>query len=298
MTAAETALPLAQKAGQLFAERGLENARLEAELLLAAVLEVKRLQLYTQFDRPITSEELERYRGFVRRRLKREPLQYIIGDVDFRTIRLRVDRRALIPRPETEVLVGEVLRWRRAEGAAVPGTVLDLCTGTGAIALALLAEDGFARAVATDLSPEALALAAENADALGLRDRVELRTGDLFGALIEPHRFGAIVANPPYIDPADSGVLAPEIREWEPPAALFADNGGRALIDRIVHGAPAFLAPGGLLAMEVGLGQAAPVAQSLQESEAYEGVRVVADLTGRPRIVVGVLCNAEQGRQA
>ena len=148
----ETALALAQKAAQLFRERGFENARLEAELLLAGVLGVKRLELYTQFDRPIDEQELETFRSRVRRRLKHEPLQYIAGDVEFRTLRLKVDRRALIPRPETEVLVGVVLdhlqQHAQLHTTSAP-RILDLGTGTGAIALAILAEHEAATAVAT-----------------------------------------------------------------------------------------------------------------------------------------------------
>lgn len=283
---AETALALAQKAATLFAERGFENARLEAELLLAGVLRVKRLQLYTQFDRPVAPAELERYRGFVRRRLKHEPLQYILGDVQFRGLRLRVDRRALIPRPETEVLVGVVLEHlQSARGGA---RALDLGTGSGAIALALLAEGGVQSAVGTDAWLDALALARENADALGLGARLELRHGDLWDCVHADERFAAIVSNPPYVDEADAGSLAPEVRDWEPAGALFAADRGLAVLERIVEGAAAHLEPGGLLAVELGLGQADVIAARITASGAFDAPRITMDLTDRPRIVSAV----------
>lgn len=286
----ETALALAHKAAQLFVERDFENARLEAELLLAGVLGIKRLELYTQFDRPVEAEELERFRGWVRRRLRHEPLQYILGDVQFRSLRLRVDRRALIPRPETEVLVGVVLEHlQRAARAAVAGAnVLDLGTGTGAIALALLVEGNVAAAVATDLSLDALALARENADALGVADRLALRHGDLWACIAADERFDVIASNPPYVDEADAPALAPEVREWEPASALFAPGGGTAVLERIVDGAAAHLAAGGVLALELGIDQAERVAARIAALDAFDTPLVTNDLTGRPRIVSAV----------
>lgn len=284
---AETALALAQKAAQLFRERGFENARLEAELLLAGVLGTKRLELYTQFDRPIDEQELETFRSWVRRRLRHEPLQYITGDVQFRTLRLKVDRRALIPRPETEVLVGVALDHLKRQAAPVP-RVLDLGTGTGAIALAVLAEHPAATAVATDASLDALALARENAESTGLVARLTLRSGDLWDAVAADERFDVVVSNPPYVAEAEAPTLAPEVREWEPGAALFAGADGLQVIQRIVDGAAAHLLPGGLLAIEVGLGQAGAVAARLDATRAFESARIVQDLADRPRIVSAV----------
>src|SRR5688572_4550251 len=146
----EQALPLSQKAAQLLAERGIENARLEAELLLAHVLGIRRLDLYLQFERPMMENELEQFRAVVRRRLKREPLQYIVGHTQFRSLELKVDRRALIPRPETEVLVGVVLDF---VGDA-PARIIDIGTGTGAIAVSIAKEAPRTRVVATDVSAE------------------------------------------------------------------------------------------------------------------------------------------------
>jgi release factor glutamine methyltransferase len=285
---AETALALAHKAAQLFVERGFENPRLEAELLLSAVLGVKRLELYTQFDRPVRAEELEQFRSHVRRRLKHEPLQYIVGDVQFRNLRLRVDARALIPRPETEVLVGVVLDHLRGRDAAAL-RALDIGTGTGAIALALATEGEIGSVVATDVSSEALALAEENARLVGAADRVAFRYGDLWAAIGADDRFDAIVSNPPYVDAADASTLAPEVRDWEPAHSLYAAEGGQAVIARLIAGAAAHLRAGGIFALEVGLGQAERVSEWIAATAAFEPARVTADLTGRPRVVSAIV---------
>ncbi|MFS8638728.1 MAG: HemK/PrmC family methyltransferase, partial [Gemmatimonadota bacterium] len=162
---ADTVMAIARAAADYMAERGIENARLEAELLLASVLGLTRLELYLHHDRPLVEAEKEEFRRLVRRRVKREPLQYILGEVQFRELRLHVDPRVLIPRPETEVLVGEVLAWaEKGAGAGAAGlTAVDIGTGSGAIALSLAKEGPFARVVATDVSADALEVARENA---------------------------------------------------------------------------------------------------------------------------------------
>ncbi|MBI4543746.1 MAG: peptide chain release factor N(5)-glutamine methyltransferase [Gemmatimonadetes bacterium] len=308
---AYTALALSRRAADRLGRAGLETPRLDAELLLAHVLGISRLDLYLQHDRPLTADEVSGYRAALRRRLQREPLQYITGEAYFRELVLRVDPRVLIPRPETEVLVGEVLAWARRRAAhprperetgvvgprpAVPpsgggggeGLVgLELGTGSGAIALSLLREGPFARVVATDSSDAALAVAEENAARHGLLERLELRRGSLWQAVAEGEAFDAVVSNPPYVAESERETLAPEVREWEPVAALFAAEGGMAVLEAIVGGAAAHLRPGGLLALEVGLGQAAGVKRRVGETEAFGSARVVRDLAGRERIVMG-----------
>ena len=214
----ETALGLARKAAQHLTERGLENARLESELLLAAVLGIKRLDLYLQFDRPITDAELEQFRGMVRRRLKREPLQYILGSAGFRRLELEVNRSVLIPRPETELLVDQVLAWLREHPGS--GDVVDIGTGSGAIAISVASEAGV-RVVGTDVSPEALEVARRNAERAQVSDRVEFRVGSLLDALSDGARFSVLAANLPYIGEAERGSLAPEVRDWEPAGACL-----------------------------------------------------------------------------
>ncbi len=261
--------------------KGVETGRLDAEWLLAAALGVDRLQLYLKYDRPLSSEEREAFKPLLRRRAGREPLQYIIGRTGFRELELKTDPRVLIPRPETEVLVQEVLDWASA-GAE---SVWDMGTGAGAVALSLAAEGTWTRVVATDVSPEALSVAADNAERYDLGGHVEFREGSLFEPLEEGERFDVIVSNPPYIAEGEKGELQPEVRDWEPPEALFAGADGLDVIRQLVAGAPKHLLSGGLLALECGLGQAEGIAADVQATGAFGAVRICADLTGRPRFV-------------
>ena len=261
--------------------KGVETGRLDAEWLLAAALGVDRLQLYLKYDRPLSSEEREAFKPLLRRRAGREPLQYIIGRTGFRELELKTDPRVLIPRPETELLVQEVLDWASA-GAE---SVWDMGTGAGAVALSLAAEGTWTRVVATDVSPEALSVAADNAERYDLGGHVEFREGSLFEPVEEGERFDVIVSNPPYIAEGEKGELQPEVRDWEPPEALFAGADGLDVIRQLVAGAPKHLLSGGLLALECGLGQAEGIAADVQATGAFGAVRIRADLTGRPRFV-------------
>jgi release factor glutamine methyltransferase len=295
----EQALTLARKAADLFKEKGIPNARLDAELILAHVLQIDRLKLYLQHDRPVTPPELERFRELVRRRLKREPVQYIVGTVAFRQLELAVDARALIPRPETELLVGEVLKWaasgagmsEAAAGmseAAAEGqemAALDIGTGTGAIALSLAAEGGF-RVVATDVSEAALSLAAENAERTSLVERVDLRLGASWGPVRNGEVFDVIVSNPPYIGEQERTALAAEVVDYEPAGALFAQDGGLAVLSEIIEGASGRLRPGGLLALEMGETQGAQLVARIEAAGEYGTARVIRDYAGRERIVM------------
>lgn len=282
----EVALPLAQKAAQLFAERGIDNARLEAELLLAHILGIKRLDLYLQFERPLSVAELEQFRALVRRRLKREPLQYLIGTVQFRHIELQVDARVLIPRPETEVLAGCAIAW--AAGRPEPKRALDIGTGSGAIALSLLHENAVANAVASDVSADALAVAHANAEHLGLAPRIHLRRGSVWEPVGEHELFDIVISNPPYIGLQERDTLQPEVREWEPASALFAEDDGLRVIREIVARAPAHLENGGLLALEVAMTQAQAIAQEVGDTGWFDDVKVIRDLSGRDRVVTAV----------
>jgi release factor glutamine methyltransferase len=297
---ADRPLDLVALAAERLGREHIENARLEAELLLAHVLGLRRIDLYLQFERPLTTEEVTRYREALRRRVRREPLQYITGRAAFRELDLEVDRRVLIPRPETELLVGVVLDWARrvvdasrpegdsneAGGAGCGGelSALDLGTGSGAIALSLLHEGPFARVVATDVSADALDVARSNAVRLGLGDRVELRAGDLWQA-VEDDEFDVIVSNPPYVADAERASLMPEVRDWEPASALYSEGDPLAMTRRIVEGAPARLRTGGLLALEVGAGRMADVRSLVEDVGVYEVVRVVRDHGGHERVV-------------
>ncbi|MGQ0813662.1 MAG: peptide chain release factor N(5)-glutamine methyltransferase [Gemmatimonadota bacterium] len=278
----EIALPLAQKATQLLAERGIDNARLEAELLLAHVLGIKRLDLYLQFDRPLTETQLEEFRRLVRRRLKREPLQYITGRAQFRELELKVDRHVLIPRPETEVLVGVVLDY--IDGR--PVRVLEVGVGSGAIALSIAKEARNASVVATDISGAAAEVAALNARDNGLV--LDIRIGSLFDPLAALERFDVIVSNPPYVADHERDSLQPEVKDWEPASALFAGDDGLGVFRALVSQSPSHMVAAGLLALEVGSSQAQQVAQLIDKTEKFEAVSVTRDLSGRDRIVSAV----------
>lgn len=276
----ETLLPLAQKATQLLAERGIENARLESELLLAHVLGIKRLDLYLQFDRPLTEAQLEQFRAVIRRRLKREPLQYITGHVQFRNLELTVDGRVLIPRPETEVLAGVVIDWANAQNR--PLRAIDIGTGSGAIALSLAKECPNVSVLATDLSRGATEVAKANAEAAGLE--LEVRVGDLWDAVPADAKFDIVVSNPPYVKEAERDTLQPEVRDWEPANALFAGADGLDVI-RTLSRSHAHMLGSGLLALEIGADQAAEVKAILDATASYENIQVLRDLAGRDRIV-------------
>jgi release factor glutamine methyltransferase len=271
--------------GEYLEGKGVERGRLDAEHLLAHALGVGRLQLYLQFDRPLEPDELDRYRPLLRRRAEREPLQYILGRAAFRELELAVDPRVLVPRPETEILVEEVLAWAAGRGRGEL-TAVDLGTGSGAIALSLLTEGPFARVVATDASEEALAVAALNARAAGVEGRVELRHGSLFGPLGDGERFDVVVSNPPYVAEAEAPALEPEVGVWEPAGALFGGPDGLAVVRAMVAGAAPFLHGGGLLALEVGASQAGQVVAAVEAAGAYDDVRVRRDLAGRQRVVM------------
>jgi release factor glutamine methyltransferase len=271
--------------GEYLESKGVERGRLDAEHLLAHALGVSRLQLYLQFDRPLDRQELDLFRPLLRRRADREPLQYILGRAAFRELDLHVDRRVLIPRPETEVLVGEVLAWAAAQDRK-DMSAADIGTGSGAIALSLVHEGSFARVVATDVSEDALAVARGNAAALGLSDKVDFRAGALFAALDNGAIFDVVVSNPPYVAEAEAETLEPEVGVWEPGQALFGGPDGLAVVRALVGGAGARLRPGGLLAMEVGAGQAGLVVAEVETIGGYDDVRVRRDLAGRQRVIL------------
>jgi release factor glutamine methyltransferase len=259
--------------------RGVRSPRVDAEHLLAHALGLSRLDLYLDLGRPLEPAEVDVFRELVRRRAAREPLAYILGSWSFRGLALRVDPRALVPRPETEILVDRALE---AIAGVEESRVLDVGTGTGAIALAVAHERPDARVVATDVSAAALELAGENARALELEDRVELVHGDLLTA-VPGRRFHLVVSNPPYVAPGDE--VDPEVERFEPAAAVFAPAEGMGVLRRLVAEAPGHLEPGGVLAVETGEGQARRIAGEL-EAAGFTGLAVHRDLARVERIVV------------
>jgi release factor glutamine methyltransferase len=255
---------------------GVEDPRLDAELLLGEAMGCERAALVADGGAEVPAPAARRFGEMVRRRLRREPVAYILGRKGFRSLDLAVDRRVLIPRPETELLVEVALELQ-------PSSVLDVGTGSGAIALAIKAARPDAVVTAVDVSAAALAVAAANAAALGLE--VELAESDLLGGLTG-RRFDLIASNPPYVSEAEIETLEPEVARFEPRGALVAGPRGTEVLERLAAAAPAALAPGGWLVVECGAGQAAAVRGLLGSAGAAETF-VAADMAGIERVVGG-----------
>ena len=285
MSRPKTVLDVVQLAAGHLKAAGVSTPRLDAEVLLGHVLGLERIQLYVQHDRPLVPDELEAYRAATARRARREPVAYITGRREFYSLSFAVDRRVLIPRPETERLVEIALDLLRSRFPSEERLlVADVGTGSGAIAVALAHSEPRARVVATDASPEALQVAKFNVEQHGLSNRIELRRGDVYAPL-RGERFHAIVSNPPYVKEADYPGLPPEVRDYEPKGALVAGKDGLAVIRRLVAGAAGYLVPGGFLAFEIGWDQAEDVRVIAREAGLF-CTRIVPDLAGKDRVAV------------
>ncbi len=278
-----TTLKVLTWTAQKFAERAIESARLDAELLLAHVLGTTRVQLYTSFDKPLGPDELAKYRELVKRRLAGEPVAYLIGEQEFWSLPLHVDARVLIPRRDTEALVEVALRAARAlppDGLRIA----DVCTGSGAVAIALAHELPGATVVATDASEDALAVARANIARHALGERVTVRAGDL-GKPLALDQFEIVTSNPPYVAAGEIASLAPEVRH-EPRVALDGGPDGLDVLRRLVPAATTNLVLGGVLAVEHGFDQGDAVA-ALFEAAGYVDVSTTKDLAGHDRVTSG-----------
>jgi len=283
--APRTLLEYLQVTTTFFTGKGIEGARLDAELLLAEANGMTRTQLYTNFEQPLAAAEVSRFRELVRRRASREPVAYITGRREFWSLDFTVDRRVLVPRPETELVVElavDVLKARASEAAPL---VADIGTGSGAIAVAIAKEVPTARVIATDRSGAALEIAPGNAARHGVDDRIEFREGDGCAPLAGCAPFDVIASNPPYIRSADVQTLAPEVKDWEPKWALESGVDGMDVTTPLVEQAFDLLAPGGWLIVEVGT-QAALTRECFAR-RGYEAVAVRRDLAGLERVVLG-----------
>jgi release factor glutamine methyltransferase len=278
-----TILEVLQWTTARFQERGLSSPRLDAELLAAHAFGLTRVHLYTQFDRPLLPPELAAFRDLVKRRQAGEPVAYLTGRKEFWSLDLAVDARVLIPRPDTETAVEEALARLKERSTESPPRIADVGTGSGAIALALAKSRPEATVVASDVSPDALAVARANAERLGLA--VTFVQGNLAEPLRALEKFDVLVANLPYVCGGDIAGLAPEVRN-EPLLALDGGDDGLDLVRTLVADAPAVLAPGGALVLEIGEGQAVATAE-LCRAAGLDDVRTRADLGGIARIVSG-----------
>lgn len=285
-----------------FDKKGIPQPRLEAEILLAHVLGVERIALYMRYEEAVAEDERARLRDLVQRRAAREPTKYLVGTCEFMSLAMKVTPDCLIPRPETEMLVEEVLRRtglkRRppgtpvapaAEGvaAAPPLAIIDLCTGSGCVAVSLAAYLPTARIAATDVSAAALTLARENAEAHGVADRIAFLEGDLYAPLdaADTQPADYLVANPPYVAEGEWAGLAPEITQHEPRGALVSGPTGLEIVERLVKGAPAYLKPGGTLLVEIGSEQGPAVAAMAAAARGLADVQILKDYAGLDRVL-------------
>jgi len=279
MAEAWTIGTLLQWTKQYFRDKGVENPRLDADVLLSSLLGKDRIYLYVHFDQPMEQEELSAFREMVRRRAARVPVAYITGHREFLGLTFQVTPAVLIPRPDTEILVEAAIE--RLAGVQ-DGIVLDVGTGSGAVLIGALSRASGCRGVGVDISPPALKVAAANAERLLEAGRASFLQADLFPA--EPALFDAILSNPPYITTAEMAMLAPEVRQ-EPELALLGGEDGLDFYRRLIAGGHGYLKPGGFMAFEVGAGQA-PAVSALAERSGWRTEKIIPDYAGIERVVV------------
>jgi len=267
---------------QYLAKQGSESPRLDAEVLLAHVLGCKRIEVYMRCEEEATDDVRQRFRALIRRRVEGCPVAYLVGRKEFYSLPLEVSPAVLIPRPDSESVVEECLRLAKDMPAM---QVLDLGTGSGNLAVAIARYQTQTQVTAVDVSPEALAVAARNAEKHGVAGRITFLAGDLFGPLPTGARFDFIVSNPPYIPHDDIPQLAPGVRDYEPHRALDGGPDGFAVFDRIVDQARAYLKPGGHLIVEIGSPQEAHARARIQAYPEYELAPTIYDASGDPRVV-------------
>jgi release factor glutamine methyltransferase len=270
-------------------EKQIESPRLTAEVLLAHQLNAPRVNLYLNFDQPLNESEISGYRALIKRRLRREPLQYITGVQEFWSSDFMVDQQVLIPRPESELLVEQAIKLVKslAELQSRPARILDLGTGCGALAISLAKEVQDAQIWATDISAGAVKLARLNAKKHGVSDRIEFRQGELWQPLMKQDiTFDIILSNPPYVDSEEYNDLPPEVRDYEPRLALDGLEGGMYYIERIIAGSPDFMNPGGWLFLEMAPDQTDNALKLIAEfKEAYGEKFRIKDYSQRYRVV-------------
>jgi release factor glutamine methyltransferase len=280
-TESATLLDILNKAAEWFKAKGIENHRLDAQLLLGHVLGMKRMDLYMNFDRPMGEEEISRFRALIKRRGAREPLQHLLGETPFRELSLKVDKRALIPRQETELIV-DLVRKSLAPGRQ--SRILDVGVGAGPIFLSIQKEIANAIAYGCDVSTDALALTRENAE----RNRLpgaNLFQGDLFSGVPSELRFDCIVSNPPYVGENERPSLQPEVRDFDPPLALFGGPEGWEFPARLIHESYDRLLDEGVLILEIGATQAS-ILKGKSASRPWKSFAVSQDYQALDRFLI------------
>jgi release factor glutamine methyltransferase len=271
-----------------FAKKGVDQPRLAAELLLSHVLKVARIQLYTGYDRVVSDAQLAQYRDLVRRAGEQEPIAYLTGTAHFFSLEFTVNRDVLIPRPDTETLVENVLQTIRHQPGLEAPRVLDLCTGSGCVAIAIAKNLKSANVIAIDISEKAAAIAKKNAEQLGVTDRVMIEVGDLFEpmkSLVDARPFDLIVANPPYIASEQLLGLDKSVRDYEPMLALDGGPDGLVIHRRILTKAADHLLPGGRVFLEIAFDQGGAARTMSAEFPAFIEPRILKDFGGRERVL-------------
>jgi release factor glutamine methyltransferase len=283
-----TVLQVIQRSTEFLAKKGVDSPRLQAELLLAHLLKLQRMQLYLNFERALTTTEEADFRELIKRRGQREPLQHIVGSVSFCGYEIAVNRHVLIPRPDTELLAAR--GWEHLSQLSTltsqPSTAFDWGTGSGCIAIALASKLPNLQVYATDSSREALELAQKNASTNGVANRIQFLFGHGFSAVPKDTPFDLIMSNPPYIPTAEIDSLQPEVRDYDPRQALDGGPDGLDHIREIAAEASPFLKPHGKVMLEFGDGQAELVSQLFSEQK-WIVEDIVEDYTQRPRIFIG-----------
>lgn len=268
--------------GKYLADKGSESPRLDTEVLLANAMKCKRIELYTRHDEEVSDDIRQRFKGLIRDRVEGCPVAYLVGKKEFYSLELEVNRSVLIPRPDTETVVEESLRlMKEVAGPAV----LDVGTGSGAIAIAVAKYAKAAKVTAIDVSPAALEVATRNAAKHGIAERVRFLQGDLFAPLAEGEKFDFVLSNPPYIPHDDIAKLPAGVRDFEPHQALDGGKTGLEVLGRLVEEAPAWLKPGGYLVVEIGSPQEAPARQLIESRGGFELGKTVYDSAGHPRVL-------------
>ena len=282
-----TVLEGIQRSSEFLAKKGVDSPRLQAELLLARVVGLARMQLYLNFERPLSGQETDALRELVKRRGQREPLQHILGTTSFCGYDIAVNRHVLIPRPETELLAEQGWKFLKQLAAAdgLELSALDLGTGSGCLAIALADKCPAIKMYASDISTEALDVAKENAVKNDVAKRIQFLHGDGFAALEPGLRFDLIISNPPYIPSAEIQTLAPEVRDYDPRRALDGGTDGLEFFRRLGSEAADFLKSGGKLMLEFGDGEADAI-RAILEKEKWIVETVTEDYTGRLRTLV------------
>jgi release factor glutamine methyltransferase len=279
-----TVLEAIQKSAEFLGKKNVESPRLQTELLLAHLMKLPRMKLYLNFERTLTTAETDALREFVKRRGQREPLQHITGSTSFCGFEISVNPHALVPRPETELLAEAGWTFLSTLNTQL-STVLDFGTGTGCIAIALAAKCPNAKITATDISTDALALAKENAIRNKVSERIEFLQGDGFSALPKNSSFDLIISNPPYIPSAEIETLQPEVRDFDPRAALDGGADGLDFYRKLAAEAKAFLKPDGKIMLEFGDGQTDAI-KNIFENEKWIVEAMKDDYSQRARILI------------